>query len=76
MSKTEILSKEDDVGSEYNDRPFLGTNSRNNLTVIKEVYREFRSCLKGEARDKWLILVNYQLILTADDYVVNNTLGV
>ena len=43
------LLKEEEIGFEENDRPFTAVRNRNKLVVIKEVYRKFRSCLKGEA---------------------------
>ena len=37
------------------------------------MYRKFRSCLKGEARDTWLTLVEAQPILSGDNYETDNT---
>ena len=51
MIKDGDLFKGDEIGTEEDDRPFVATNRRNKLIAIKEVYRKFRSCLKGEARD-------------------------
>ena len=70
------LFKEDSIGTEENDRPFTGAKNRTKLISIKEVYRKFRSCLKGEARDTWLKLVEDQPILATDNYAVDNTYGV
>ena len=61
------LLKEEAIGSEESDRPFTIANRRAKLIAIKEVYRKFRSCLKGEARDNWLKLVEDQPIVTGDN---------
>ena len=67
------LLKEDEIGSEKFDRPFTVTKDRNMLDIIKEFYRKFRSCLKGEARDTWFTLVDNQPILVTYNYAINNT---
>ena len=70
------LLEEEEIGSEELDRPFTVANNRRKLVAIKEVYRKFRSCLKGEAREVWLKLVEDQPILAIDNYVIDNTFGV
>ena len=70
------LLKEDEIGSKEHDSPFSAVKNRQKLIAIKEVYRKFRSCLKGEARDTWLKLVEDQPILATDNYVIDNTYGV
>ena len=70
------LLKEDEIGKEETDRPFTGVRNRSKLTAIKEVYRKFRSCLKGDERDTWLKLVEDQPILVVDNYAIDNTFGV
>ena len=65
------LFKEDEIGKEIN-RPFMAETTRNKLRGIKEVYRKFRLCLKGEAGDTWLNLVEDQKILVVDEYTVDN----
>ena len=70
------MFKEDEIGLEESERPFSAARNRDKLRAIKEVYRKFRSCLKGEARDTWLKLVEDQPILAADNYAVDNTFGV
>ena len=62
LTEDEDLLKEDEIGSEKSDRPFTSTRNRNKLVAIKEVYRKFRSCLKGEAMDAWLRIVEDQPI--------------
>ena len=44
--------------------------------AIKEVYRKFRLCLKGEAREVWLKLTEEKPILAVDNYAVDNKFGV
>ena len=70
------LFKEDEIGTEEDDRPFTANNRRLKLVSIKEVYRKFRSCLKGEARESWLKLIEEQPILANDNYAIDNTFGV
>ena len=70
------LLKEEDIGSEEHDRPFSNLKNRHKLVAIKEVYRKFRFCLKGKARDTWLKIVEYQPILATDNYAIDNTYGV
>ena len=70
------LFKEDNIGTEENDRPFNAARNKTKFTSIKEVSRNFRSCLKGEARDTWLKLVEDQPVLAADNYAVDNTYGI
>ena len=41
------LLEEEAIGSKKSDRPFTIANRRAKLIAIKEVYRKFRSCLKG-----------------------------
>ena len=41
------LLKEDEIGLEESDRPFTAARNRNKSVAIKEVYKRFRSCLKG-----------------------------
>ena len=41
------LLKEDEIGLEESDRPFTAARNRNKPVAIKEVYKRFRSCLKG-----------------------------
>ena len=47
------LLKQDEIGSE-------AEKNRQKLVTIKEVYRKFRSCLKGESRDTWIKIVEDQ----------------
>ena len=72
----DLLKEEVIIGSKENDWPFTIVQRRNKLTAIKEVYRKFRSCLKGEARDNWLKLVEEQPMLDEYNYAANNTFGV
>ena len=43
------------------------------MIVIKEVYKNFESYLKGKTRDTWLKLIEDQSILVIDNYVVHNS---
>ena len=70
------LLKQDEIGSENHDRPFSAAKKRKKLVAKKEVYRKVGSCLKGEARDTWLKMVEDQPILAIDNYVIDNTYGV
>ena len=54
------LLKQDKIGSEVYDMLFSAAKNRQKLVTIKEVYRKFRSCLKGEARDTWIKIVEDQ----------------
>ena len=45
------LLKEDDIHEVVYIYTFNGVKRRHKLVVIKETYRKFHSCLKGEARE-------------------------
>ena len=70
------LSKNDDIGEEATRNTFTALNKKKKLKAIKETYRKFRACLKGETRENWLKLVKDQPILAANNYEVDNTYGV
>ena len=76
MVKDGDLLNEEAIGSEKNGWRFTNAQNRNKLIAIKEVYRKFRSCLKGEARDNRLKLVKGQPELNAPNYAVDNTFSV
>ena len=46
------LFKEDDIGEEIDRASFTALKKRQKLKAIKETFRNFRTCLKGEPRDK------------------------
>ena len=69
------LFKENEIGNKATGS-FTATNKTKKLKAVKEVYRKFRSCLKGKARDTWLTLVEAQPILSGDNYETDNTYGV
>ena len=71
------LFKEDEIGAET-ARATWGSvdNQRDKLQAIKEVYRKFKACLKGQARDKWVDIENGQGVLTPHNYAAGNRYSV
>ena len=49
------LFKEDDIGEEEFRNSFAALKRRHKLKKIKETFRKFRVCLKGDPRDKWIV---------------------
>ena len=56
MIKDGDLMKDEEIGLEDHRNGFTSLRRKNKLKAIKETFRKFRSCLKGEPRDKWIIL--------------------
>ena len=73
MIEDRDIFKDEDIGEDEDRYTFAALKKRNKLKVIKETSRKFRACLKGEARDKWLKLIEDQPILTSDNYEVDKT---
>ena len=46
------LMKDEEIGLEDVRNGFTSLRKRNKLKAIKETFRKFRSCLKGDPRDK------------------------
>ena len=46
------LFKEENVGEEENRNNFTSLKKKHKLKAIKETFRKFRPCLKGDPRDK------------------------
>ena len=46
------LFKEENIGEEENRNSFTSLKKKNKLEAIKETFRKFRTCLKGDPRDK------------------------
>ena len=68
------LLKEETIGEEESRAIWkTATKTKNKLIAIKEVYRKFRSCLKGQPRDTWLGLIEQQTVLAVDNYDLANT---
>ena len=65
------LMKDEEIGLEDDRNGFTSLKKRNKLKAIKETFRKFRSCLKGDPRDKWILPV-----ISPDNYEVDNTFGV
>ena len=70
------LMKDEEIGLEDHRNGFTSLRRKNKLKAIKETFRKFRSCLKGEPRDKWIILTEDLPVISEDNYEVDNTFGV
>ena len=70
------LFKDKYIGEEEDRYTCSTLKKRHKLKAIKETFRKFRACLKGDPRDKWIKLIEDQLVLTLDNYEVDNTYGV
>ena len=70
------LFKEENIGEEENRNSFTSLKKKNKLKSIKETFRKFRTCLKRDPRDKYIILTDDLPVLTHDNYEVDNTFGV
>ena len=69
------LFKEEDIGEEYHRDRFTVLKRKHKLKAIKDTFRKFRVCLKGDPRDKWIALTYNLPVLTQDNYEVDNTFG-
>lgn len=65
------LSKDDEIGRESTQGTFTDQKLKNKLKAIKEMYRKFRACLKGE--ENWLKLVEGQPVVADINCEVDNT---
>ena len=68
--------KDKDIGEEEDRNTFSALKKRHKLKAIKETFRKFRICLKGDPRDKQIKLTEDLLVLALDNYEVDNTYGV
>ena len=73
MIKDGNLYKEEDIKEEVTRETFIAAQRRNKLKAIKETFRKFRACLKGEAREPWINLMEDQPVLDTDNCAVDNT---
>ena len=69
------LLKDEEIGSEEDKKGFTNLKKRNKLKAIKETFAKFRSCLKGDPRDKYITLTDDLPVITQDNYEVDNTFG-
>ena len=76
MIEDEYLLKDEEIGLEEHRNGFTNLKRKNKLKAIKETFRNFRSCLKGDPRDKWITLTDDLPVITQDNYEVDNTFGV
>jgi len=70
------LLKNEESGLEEHRNGFTNLKRKNKLKAIKETFRNFRSCLKGDPRDKWITLTDDLPVITQNNYEVDNTFGV
>ena len=67
--------KEEDIEEEELRSGFTASKKRKKLKAIKETFRKFRVCLKGDPRDKWMALTDNLPVITQENYEVDTYLG-
>ena len=72
----DTASSDKEIWLEKDRNGFTNLKKRNKLKAIKETFWKFRSCLKGDPRDKWIILTEDLPVINPDNYEVDNTFGV